>query len=230
MTAIPRFQVLRALLVTATTTVFGFMSLHATVPIDPAGSPFGDRVWVFDSSMDMEQVQVKLDALHEQQAHNQFGEERYAVLFKPGTYELDVTVDYYVQALGLGRVPGDVVIEGAVQSTTTTRRNNVTVMFWRAAENFEVRPKDPKEPVVWAVSQAAPYRRMHIRGDVIFDKGGWQVVDILRTRWWTAWLERRQGSSGSTGTVSWDLGSGATGMRLLLEWQVHLKKTGRRRE
>ena len=141
-------------------------------------SVFGENVLVFDDAMDLDSIKLTLDALHEQQKHSEFGSERYALLFKPGTYNLDVTVDYYVQAIGLGRFPADVTINGAVQSITTTNDNKVTTMFWRGAENFKVLP--PKgEMIYWAVSQAAPYRRMHVAGDINFDKGGWASGGLL---------------------------------------------------
>lgn len=132
---------------------------------------FGENVWVFDPSMNPNAMQAKLDGLHAQQAYSEFSNKRYAILFKPGEYSLDISVDYFVQAAGLGRKPGDVVIHGAVQSTSSTQGNKVTTMFWRAAENFLVKPT--AKPMLWAVSQAAPYRRMHIKGDVQFDKGSW---------------------------------------------------------
>lgn len=145
-------------------------------------SIFGKNVLVFDDSMDLDSIRMVLKAMHEQQKYNEFGSERYALLFKPGTYNMDVTVDYYVQALGLGRYPEDVTINGAVQSITTTSSNNVpnkvTTMFWRGAENFKVVPQDGKM-VYWAVSQAAPYRRMHVVGDINFDKGSWASGGIL---------------------------------------------------
>lgn len=145
-------------------------------------SVLGEQVLVFNDSMDQDHVKMTLQALHEQQKYNEFGSERYALLFKPGTYDLDVTVDYYVQALGLGRYPGDVIINGAVQSITTTSSNQVTnkvtTMFWRGAENFKVVPTD-REMIYWAVSQAAPYRRMHVVGDINFDKGSWASGGVL---------------------------------------------------
>jgi len=144
----------------------------------PYSSMFGKNVLVFDDSMDMDSIRMTLQVIHERQKHSEFGEERYALLFKPGTYDLEVTVDYYVQALGLGRHPGDVLINGAVQSITTTDQNKVTVMFWRGAENFKVVPED-REMIYWAVSQAAPYRRMHVVGDINFDKGGWASGGVL---------------------------------------------------
>ncbi len=137
---------------------------------------------LFDDSMDQDSIKMTLHALHEQQKYSEFGSERYALLFKPGTYDFDVTVDYYVQALGLGRYPDDVIINGAVQSVTTTNNssssNNVTTMFWRGAENFKVVPQDDKM-IYWAVSQAAPYRRMHVAGDINFDKTGWASGGVL---------------------------------------------------
>ncbi|WP_445385802.1 hypothetical protein ACT6NV_03075 [Robiginitalea sp. IMCC44478] len=143
---------------------------------------FGDNVFVFEDTMDLDGIRTTLDALHKQQMYNEFGSERYALLFKPGTYEIDVTVDYYMQALGLGMYPDEVTINGAVQSTTTTNSNNipnkVTTMFWRGAENFKVVPRDGNM-IYWAVSQAAPYRRMHVAGDINFDKGSWASGGVL---------------------------------------------------
>ncbi len=148
----------------------------------PYISIFGKNVLVFDDSMDQDSIKRTLHALHEQQKFNEFGSERYALLFKPGTYDLDITVDYYVQALGLGMYPGNVIINGAVQSVTTTSSNNVsnkvTTMFWRGAENFKVVPQHGAM-VYWAVSQAAPYRRMHVAGDINFDKGSWASGGVL---------------------------------------------------
>ncbi len=143
---------------------------------------FGENVLVFDASMNQDSIQMTLEALHQQQQYSEFGSERYALLFKPGSYELDVTVDYYVQALGLGRYPGDVVINGAVQSIASTSSNGVsnkvTTMFWRGAENLKVLPRND-EMIYWAVSQAAPYRRMHVAGDINFDKESWASGGVL---------------------------------------------------
>lgn len=144
----------------------------------PYQSIFGPNVMVFDDAMDQAAIQHTLDTLHRQQKLDEFSSNRYALLFKPGDYELDITVDYYVQALGLGRTPGQVRISGAVQSTASTEDNKVTTMFWRGAENFHVTP-DRSAPMLWAVSQAAPYRRMHINGSVNFDKGSWASGGVL---------------------------------------------------
>ena len=147
--------------------------------LSPFTGKFGEKVLVFKPDMNTATMQAAIDSLSRQQARAQFGRERYALLFKPGEYDLDVTVDYYVEATGLGKTPGEVRINGTVQSVTTTDNNNVTIMFWRAASNFDVRPKSKAEPVYWAVSQAAPYRRMHIHGDLQLDRGGWASGGLL---------------------------------------------------
>ncbi len=166
------------LLLSIATGCFNSNKKYNKIDISQYTSIFGKNVLVFDDSMDLEGIKTTLDALHEQQKYSEFGSERYALLFKPGTYNIDVTVDYYVQALGLGRYPDDVLINGAVQSVTTTSGDKVTTMFWRGAENFKVVPKD-HEMIYWAVSQAAPYRRMHVVGDINFDKGSWASGGVL---------------------------------------------------
>ncbi|HKK29647.1 MAG TPA: adenylyl cyclase [Alphaproteobacteria bacterium] len=146
-------------------------------PESYADALLGKRVLLFDDSMDMSAIQSRLDALHEQQKLSEFSDERYALLFKPGEYDLTVTVDYYMQAAGLGMTPGDVRINGAVQSVSSTSNNKVTTMFWRGAENLYVAPE--ADPMLWAVSQAAPYRRMHVAGNINFDKGSWASGGVL---------------------------------------------------
>ena len=47
---------------------------------------FGPNVVVFTPSMPQSQIQATLDAISTQQVSNQFGSQRYAILFEPGTY------------------------------------------------------------------------------------------------------------------------------------------------
>jgi hypothetical protein len=142
-------------------------------------SIFGDHVLVFDEGMSKAKVQKALDEVHRQQAGQEFSDQRFALLFKPGTYELEVTVDFYVQALGLGKTPDQTSIHGAVQSTTTGQDDKVTTQFWRGAENFKVFPDTTERWMYWAVSQAAPMRRMHIIGNINFDKHSWASGGVL---------------------------------------------------
>lgn len=132
----------------------------------------GKNVFVFDPSMDMKEIQNLLDTIHSLQTgrKSEFSINRYALLFKPGKYYLDVKVGYYMQVLGLGESPEDVVITGAVRSNTT-HGNSVLTNFWRSVENLTVIPSVDSTNV-WGVSQAAPMRRVYIKGNLqLFDKG-----------------------------------------------------------
>ncbi len=131
----------------------------------------GGNLFVFDPGMDMQEIQVLLDTLFAWQSGrgSEFNQNRYALLFKPGVYDLDIRVGYYMQILGLGESPGDVVIRGAVRSNT--RRNSVLTNFWRGVENLTIVPS-ADSTVTWGVSQASPMRRVHIRGNLnLFDIG-----------------------------------------------------------
>lgn len=134
-------------------------------------SSLGENVFVFDPQMDMKEIQTLLDTIFSLQAGrgSEFSKNRYALLFKPGTYELDVKVGYYMQILGLGESPGNVIIAGAVRSNT--RGNSVLTNFWRGAENLTVIPTVDSTNI-WGVSQAAPLRRVYIKGNLnLFDRG-----------------------------------------------------------
>ena len=132
----------------------------------------GENVFVFDPSMQMNDIQAVIDSVFARQSarRSEFTTNRYALLFKPGNYNLDIKVEYYTQVLGLGKSPEDVVINGAVRSNTLHRKS-VLVNFWRSVENLTVIP--PGDSVmVWGVSQASPLRRVHVKGDLqLFDKG-----------------------------------------------------------
>ncbi len=132
----------------------------------------GENVYVFNPSMNMSDIQIVLDTLFNRQKEgkSEFNHNRYAILFKPGHYDLDVKVGYYMEIMGLGNSPDDVVISGAVRSNTTHGRSVLT-NFWRAVENLTVIPAD-RSTNIWGVSQAAPMRRVHIKGNLqLFDKG-----------------------------------------------------------
>src|SRR5260221_3247921 len=77
---------------------------------------FGPNVLLFDSFMTSTSIQSRLDAVFSRQERNQFGADRYALLFKPGKYDLDVQVGFYTQVIGLGQYPDDVALTVAVRS------------------------------------------------------------------------------------------------------------------
>ncbi len=135
-------------------------------------SSLGKSVFIFDPSMDMSSIQTLIDTIHARQSarRSEFSNNRYALFFKPGNYHLDIKVSYYMQVAGLGESPEDVVITGAVRSLTT-HGNSVLTNFWRSAENLTVVPAHDSTNI-WGVSQAAPLRRIHIKGNLqLFDKG-----------------------------------------------------------
>ena len=121
----------------------------------------------------MTNIQSRLDAISSRQEHSEFGTNRYAYLFKPGDYNLDVQVGYYMQVLGLGKSPDNVAITGAVRSKAPGRSGNATVNFWRAVENLSVTPTLDQHTNIWAVSQGTAVRRVHVKGNLTFSDGGW---------------------------------------------------------
>jgi hypothetical protein len=141
----------------------------------PLGPPpdFGPNVLIFDPTMPMAMIQSQIDAVIGKQASSQFGTARYAYFFKPGQYTLDVKVGFYMQVIGLGLSPDDVVITGAVRSKADWFGGNATLNFWRAAENLAVVPTQDANTDIWAVSQGTSLRRMHVKGPLTFSDGGY---------------------------------------------------------
>ena len=135
---------------------------------------FGPNVFVFDPATPAADVQAKFDELFEKQKNNQMGTDRYAVLFKPGAYNVVAKLGYYTTVSGLGRTPGDTAITGAVSvvgypDPTAPAGISALENFWRSAENLEITPTDWSNQ--WAVSQAAPLRRVHIKGILWLEPG-----------------------------------------------------------
>jgi len=137
-------------------------------------SIFGQQVFVFESKMNMKEIQAIIDTIYKHQSgsKNEFSTNRYALFFKPGTYNLDIKVGYYMQVYGLGKSPDEVVIVGAVRSNSTTKEGHVLTNFWRSAENLTVIPTVDSTNI-WGVSQAAPLRRIHIKGNLQLHDGGY---------------------------------------------------------
>ncbi|HEV7654457.1 MAG TPA: glycosyl hydrolase family 28-related protein [Mycobacteriales bacterium] len=147
-----------------------------------AGDPaFGPNVLIFDPSMPQAQIQATVDALHTQQVSDQFGTGRFSLLFKPGTYgsvaqPLRFSVGYYTEVAGLGRNPGDTVINGSIDvenqcfPTAPGAPTDCTALvnFWRSMSNLSINVTGQTGCQTgnefWAVSQAAPMRRVQING------------------------------------------------------------------
>jgi hypothetical protein len=138
--------------------------------------------------MPQSMIQATVNSIASQQVSNQFGTQRYALLFEPGTYgskadPLIFQVGYYTSVAGLGALPGDVVINGAVDSDNQCISGSCTALvnFWRSLSNLTINYTPPPEPVgtpvpcadsteFWATSQASPMRRVDINGNLfLFD-------------------------------------------------------------
>src|SRR4051812_47751371 len=133
---------------------------------------FGPNVLVFNPGMPAAKMQEQIDKVYAVQQHNEFGSQRNAFLFLPGEYRVDIPVGFYTQVLGLGYIPEAVHISGNVHSDASLPRNNATCTFWRGMEGLAVTPTGGT--MQWAVSQAVPFRRMHVLGDlVLHQQNGW---------------------------------------------------------
>ncbi len=137
---------------------------------DPAPD-FGPNVLIFDPTSDPAAIQTQCDSIYEQEERNEFGSERHAIFFKPGTYKAVVKVGYYTQVYGLGKLPDDTTITGEIHSDAKRAQNSGCLNFWRGCENLAIIPSGRMDQ--WTVSQAAPFRRMHIKGSLSLFDNGW---------------------------------------------------------
>jgi hypothetical protein len=154
----------------------------ATAQVPPAAQAgFGPNVYVFSPSMPQSQIQATVDSIATQQVPNQFGTQRYALLFEPGTYgsaadPLTFQVGYYTEVAGLGSSPNDVTINGTIDvynqcfPATIPGTTNCIALdnFWRSLSNLTINIAGQSGcqsgTDFWAVSQAAPMRRVRVTG------------------------------------------------------------------
>jgi Ricin-type beta-trefoil lectin domain len=133
---------------------------------------FGPNVLIFNPSMSSSTIQSQINSVYNTQQTNQFGTQRYALLFMPGTYNVDVPVGFYTQVLGLGQSPAQTTITGGgVHADANWNGGNATINFWREAENLTTEPSSGN--TVWATSQATPLRRMDVIGSLALSLNGW---------------------------------------------------------
>ena len=160
---------------------------------------FGPNVCVFNDTMSQTTIQNDLNSIATQQVPvaSQFDSQRYAVLFQPGTYgsaanPLVFQVGYYTQVAGLGAMPQDTVVNGAIDvfnnlCTAGTQNCSSDDNFWRSLSNLTLNVDLPSSPPayappivdpfgtgctnsaeMWSASQAAPIRRAIVNGSVLF--------------------------------------------------------------
>jgi hypothetical protein len=142
----------------------------------PAGAPdFGPNVKIFDPTMPIADIQATVGAVYAEQVDNEMGTQRYSLLFKPGTYgtvdaPVIFKVGYYTEVAGLGSSPTDVTINGHVDvyNRCLAPDNCIALNnFWRSLSNLTINVAGGSDGCkatanFWAVSQAAPVRRVNI--------------------------------------------------------------------
>ncbi len=181
---------------------------------------FGSSVHIFDPSMSSATIQSTLDSVFNAQKLNQFGTERDALLFKPGTYSNTANIGYYTSIQGLGQNPDDVTINGDVTVDAFDGTGNATQNFWRSAENLAINPSAGSDR--WAVAQAGPFRRVDVHGGLNlfpasygYASGGYiadtkvsgQASSVSQQQWYS-----RDSSFGSWSGSVWNMVfSGVTG-------------------
>ena len=203
---IPRWRWRRILAAAALVAVVGFAAVPSqtataasSICPDANVAAFGPNVCVFTDTMSQAAIQKDLDSIATQQVPvaSQFSSQRYAVLFRPGTYgsaanPLVFQVGYYTQVAGLGAMPQDTVVNGAIDvfnnlCTAGTQDCNSDDNFWRSLSNLTLNVDLPSSPPayappvvdafgpgctnsaeMWSASQAAPIRRAIINGSVVF--------------------------------------------------------------
>jgi hypothetical protein len=175
----------------------------ATCPTQSDTPNFGSNVRIFDPGMSAASVQAQLDADFATQKDTltaQFAQRRIAHLFKPGTYNVHDDVGFYTSVAGLGQNPGGVTINGDVTVDAFNESDQGVALqnFWRSAENLTINPSSGSNR--WAVAQAAPFRRIDVRGGLQlypasygFASGGYtadtrvsgQTASVSQQQWYT---------------------------------------------
>jgi hypothetical protein len=150
-------------------------ALSATASAPAVQPDFGASVYIFNASMPQSEIQKIVDKVANEQVGNEFETQRYALLFEPGTYgsrtnPLNFQVGYYTTVAGLGASPRDVVINGSVDVYNQCYQGSCTALvnFWRSLSNLTINVTNPTfgcyTGEFWAVSQAAPMRRVQVNG------------------------------------------------------------------
>jgi hypothetical protein len=178
------FACAAVIVVAAAASLLGVGGTALARPAAPSHPDFGPNVYIFSPGMPQSQIQATVDSIASQQVSNQFGNQRYALLFEPGTYgskadPLSFQVGYYTAVAGLGSSPNDVVINGAIDSFNQCSSDGCTALvnFWRSLSNLTINVMASPSlggcqasAEFWAVSQASPMRRVNIHGlTTLFD-------------------------------------------------------------
>lgn len=156
---------------------------------------FGDKVLIYSPDDAPEAITSSIAEINDRLFGKEFSADRYALLFKPGDYTGAglINVPFYVHIAGLGATPYQVKLSN-IHTPPHLSDGNGTCTFWRSAENFSIigpATYDEPETFKWAVSQAAPLRRVHSER-------------IMRNQWGNGWV-----SGGFTADCVFDAPAGS---------------------
>lgn len=180
--------------------------------MSPETELFGEDVIVYSPTDDMQAVGRSVNAVHDRMFGKEMSSNRYALMFRPGDYTAAglMKVPFYVHMAGLGRVPYDVRISN-VHTPPHLGNDNGTCTFWRSIENLSVigpESYEHEEMFNWAVSQAAPMRRVYSQRTV-------------RNQWRNGWV-----SGGFTADCVFDAPAGSDGQQ---QWFTRNSRLGQGR-
>jgi len=149
-----------ALAVLAPATATATTTIRATPSAEQPD--FGPNVFVFNPGMPQSQIQATVDAVAAEQVGNQFGTQRFALLFEPGTYgsaasPLIFQVGYYTTVAGLGASPTDVTVNGAIDVFNQCDSGGCTALvnFWRSLSNLTINVTLPATPPTYVTIGAS---------------------------------------------------------------------------
>lgn len=140
---------------------------------------FGESTYIYSPTDNVEAIGREVNAIHDQMFTKEFSPNRYAMLFKPGDYKGAglLKIPFYVQIAGLGKTPYEVQVSN-LHTPPRGADGNGTTTFWRMAENLSVigpETYDEEQTFKWAVSQAAPIRRIY-------------STRVVRHQWANGWV------------------------------------------
>lgn len=179
----PLLTALAALVLAVTSLALPTPALTPAAAAAPGPRPdLGPRVVVFDPAMPVADIQARADRIWSRQVDAEMSEERWSLLFLPGTYgsaaePLQIKVGYYTEVAGLGASPSDTVVHGKVEvynrclTDAPTQPYCVALNnFWRSLSNLTLEVDGAGQDGCrasanfWAASQASALRRVDVRG------------------------------------------------------------------
>jgi hypothetical protein len=162
-------------------------ALATTLPLPGAAAPaaavpvrgprhaepdFGPHVRLFGPRTPPARIQAALDAAADEPASAERGAGPCVFLFRPGSYDVEVRLGSRTAVAGLGLLPDDVTINGAVPVADREQPgggDGAPADVWRSASNLAFVPGGGATR--WAAHGAATLRRVHVRGPLLLLPG-----------------------------------------------------------